>query len=109
MPRITEHDAGVTLGNAGDVLGFFGSRGSTRRSGSAQAAIGTPTYAAPSAVPADSTQETAPTTAEFNAALATLSSVRTQLIALAADLAAQKVRVNELRAALVGLNIIPGA
>ncbi len=80
-----------------------------QRSGAAQAALGNRTYTAPaaityvaptaityvapSAVPADSVESTAPTTAEFNAALAALASVRTQLIADAADLVATRTQL----------------
>ncbi len=110
--------------------GFHGHK-VTLRSGAAQAALGAATYAAPaaityvapSAVPADSAAPDSPTTAEFNAALAALSSsrtalvataadlasVRTQLIAAAADVAAHKTLLNEIRAALVEKGIVTGA
>ena len=67
------------------------------------AALGAATYAAPDAVPADSTELTAPTTAEFNGSLDAIASVRTQLIALAADVDAHKTLVNSLRTQLVAL------
>jgi hypothetical protein len=90
-------------------VAFHGAAPATQRASAAQAALGAATYAAPTAVPANSTEVTAPTTAEFNAALSALSSARTQLIALAADVAAHKTLINELRAALVEKGLIKGA
>jgi hypothetical protein len=109
MAQIDDTAAGLTLGSETDKVALHGATPSVKRVGSAQAAIGNATYAAPAAVPADSTEVTAPTTAQHNAALLTLASVRTQLIALAADVATHKTLINELRAALVEKGLIKGA
>lgn len=109
MAQIDDTAAGLTLGNASDKVAFHGSAPVAKRVGSAQAAIGNATYAAPTAVPADSTEAASPTTAEHNAALAALASVRTQLVALAADVATHKTLANELRAALVEKGLIKGS
>ena len=109
MAQIDDTNAGLTLGNATDKVALHGATPTVQRVGAAQAAIGNATYAAPTAVPADSTQATAPTTAEFNAALAALASARTQLVALAADVATHRTLANELRAALVEKGLIKGA
>lgn len=60
-------------------------------------AIGDPTYAAPSAMPAAISGGEAPTEAEFLALRTAVDSIRTQLIALAADVATHKTLLNELR------------
>lgn len=88
--------------------GFHGQK-TTQRAGAAQAALGNPTYSAPTAVPANSVAADSPTTAEFNAALAALTSTRTKLVALAADCAAHKTLINELQAVLVDKGLMKGA
>lgn len=110
MQHITEDGVGLQIADSAEkVLGFHGAARKAQRKGAAQAAIGAPTYTAPTAVPADSVEVTAPTTDEFNAALAALASTRTQLIALAADLATHKTLLNEIRAAIVEKGLIKGA
>lgn len=110
MAQVNDTAAGYQVGaNASEKIAFHGAAPAAQRAGAAQAAIGAATYAAPTAVPADSVEAASPTTAEFNAALAALSSARTQLVALAADVATHKTLVNELRAALVEKGLIKGA
>lgn len=110
MSQINDTAAGYQVGaTTSEKVAFHGSAPVIQRAGAAQAVIGNATYAEPTAVPADSVEAASPTTAEFNAALAALSSARTQLVALAADVAAHKTLVNELRAALVEKGLIKGA
>jgi hypothetical protein len=99
--HVIETEVGATIGaDAQAKVGFYGSAGKPQRSGAAQAAIGAPTYAAPEAGAVDTGDAGSDTV---------ITSLRTQFIALAADVVTHKTLVNELRAALVRVNLIPGA
>jgi hypothetical protein len=100
LPAVRETEDGIYLGDSNDKVGFHGTAPSLQRAGAAQAAIGAATYAAPNNGTPDSGDATTDTV---------IGSIRTQLIALAADVATHKTLVNELRAALVAKGLIKGA
>jgi hypothetical protein len=103
------HPDGTTIGETtADKAGFHGAA-VVQRAGAAQVALPAATYAAPAAIAADIAGGEPPTEAEFNAALASLRDLRTQLVALAADVALARTLANELRAALVEKGTIKGA
>jgi hypothetical protein len=110
MTQARSTTAGLHLGEAvTDKVGLYGVTPIVQRAGAAQAAVGAATYAAPDATPAAITGGESPTEAEHNALRSAHDSLRTQVIALAADNAAQTVLINEMRAALVALGAFKGA
>lgn len=94
------HAGGLQVGLVGEKLAFLGSDPVVQRVGAAGAALGAATYAAPDAGVVNSGDVGTDTV---------IASLRTQLIALAADVAAHKTLVNELRATLVALGLHKGA
>lgn len=94
---------------AGSLIGFGGATPVVQPTGANQAAIGAATYAAPDAVPAAITGGESPTEAEHNALRDAVASLRTQLVALAADVATHKTLLNQLRSDLVTLGVIKGS
>jgi hypothetical protein len=99
--QVRHTTSGYKIGtSATQKVGFYGATPVVQRAGAAQAVIGAPTYAAPNASAANSGDATTDTV---------IASLRTQLIALAADVAANVVLVNELRAAQVAIGTIKGA
>jgi len=97
--------SGVRMGNSSsDLIGFYGITTPIARRGNAYQAVVTPTSTTVAATAA--TTNTAAygytTTTQANA-------IVTQLNACVTDIAALKVLVNELRNALVALNVIKGS
>lgn len=88
------------VGKTGGKLGFLGATPIVRRVGAAGAAVGAPTYAAPEAGVLNTGDAGSDTV---------IASLRTQLIALAADVATHRTLVNELRATIVAFGIHKGA
>lgn len=93
---------GTKIGTAvGQKLGFYNATPVVQPASANQATIGAPTYAAPDAGTVDGTYG-----AEEQAVI---ESLRTQLIALAADVATHRTLLNQVRADLVTLGILKGA
>lgn len=104
------HPDGLQLGEtAADKVGLFGVAPVVQPAHANQAAVAAATYAAPAAIAADIAGGESPTEAEFNAALASLRDLRTQLIALAADVADVRTKYNQQRTGLVAVGVIKGA
>jgi hypothetical protein len=95
-----QHVDGVTIGETAAIKAGFHGAAVIQRSGAAQAALGAPTYAAPNAGALNSGDAGTDTV---------IGSLRTQLIALAADNATHVTLINELRAALVAKGLIKGS
>lgn len=89
-----------TIGVTGGKLGFLGATPIVQRVGAAGAAVGAPTYAAPEAGELNTGDAGSDTV---------IASLRTQLIALAADVATHRTLANELRATLVAFGLHKGA
>lgn len=94
------HPDGVQLGGTGEKIGFAGAAPVVRPVGATQAVLGAATYAAPNAGALNTGDAGSDTV---------IASVRTQLIALAADHAATVVLVNKIRADMIALGLIKGA
>lgn len=95
------HPDGMLLGEtAADKVALFGATPVVQPVGAAQAAIAAPTYAAPNAGAVNSGDAGTDTV---------ITSLRTQLIALAADVAAHKAWLDKNRTDLVALGLIKGA
>lgn len=136
MVHITEHDSGVVIGDDNDLVGFYGARGHGQRSGAAQAAVtltggvalaGTLTgttdgtiadieasagACAGGAEPSASDVDTAIATAVATIVTGTnlqLKEITVLLNKAIADNVLLTTLVNELRAALVGNNLIAGS
>lgn len=88
------------VGKTGGKLGFLGATPIVQRVGAAGAAVGAPTYAAPEAGELNTGDAGSDTV---------IASLRTQLIALAADVATHRTLANELRATLVAFGLHKGA
>ncbi len=94
------HADGVQLGATGEKLGFLGAAPVVRPVGAGQAALAAATYVAPNAGALNTGDAGSDTV---------IGSVRTQLIALAADHAASQVLLAKIRVDLVALGLIKGA
>lgn len=94
------HNDGLAIGVAGEKISFFGAAPVLQPSGAAQVAIAAPTYEAPNNGAVNSGDATTDTV---------ITSLRTQLIALAADVAAHKAYLDKNRTDQVALGLIKGA
>jgi hypothetical protein len=90
----------VQLGGTGEKIGFAGAAPVVRPVGANQAAVAAATYAAPNAGAVNSGDAGTDTV---------ITSLRTQLIAPAADVADIRTKYNQVRGDLVTLGLIKGA